>query len=414
LLKQHIVGKGGKRKLMNVLMINFPAEGHINPTLGIVKALINRGDSVHYVTTKEFKERIEGLGANVYLHPNHLEGITPQKMTSIHEFMQFHLKLSYDILTVVQKLSNSIPFDYVYHDTFGAGLLVKDYLNLPSISSSSLFAIPQEQFLKMLRNRRYGPSLDPSPEFEKENGVLIERIEECFSVKVKNPFQFMMNTANLNVVYTSREFQPGGEDMDNSYVFIGPSITKRVQTHDFPLEELKGKKVLYISMGTVLQGVEPFFQTCIEAFRDFKGKVVVSVGRTTDLARLQPFPENFIVRRYVPQLEVLEHTDVFITHGGMNSTSEALYYEVPLVVIPHTSDQPMVAARVEELKAGFRIDPHEVSIEKLQESVQQVLSNPVYRENAKKLSNSFIKAGGAKEALTAIDEYLKKVSSGSF
>jgi len=224
----------------------------------------------------------------------------------------------------------------------------------------------------------------------------------------------MMNTANLNVVYTSREFQPGGEDMDNSYVFIGPSITKRVQTHDFPLEELKGKKVLYISMGTVLQGVEPFFQTCIEAFRDFKGKVVVSVGRTTDLARLQPFPENFIVRRYVPQLEVLEHTDVFITHGGMNSTSEALYYEVPLVVIPHTSDQPMVAARVEELKAGFRIDPHEVSIEKLQESVQQVLSNPVYRENAKKLSNSFIKAGGAKEALTAIDEYLKKVSSGSF
>jgi UDP:flavonoid glycosyltransferase YjiC (YdhE family) len=42
------------------------------------------------------------------------------------------------------------------------------------------------------------------------------------------------------------------------------------------------------------------------------------------------------------------------------------------------------------------------------------LSNPAYRENAKKLSNSFKKAGGAKEALTAIDEYLKKVSSGIF
>jgi MGT family glycosyltransferase len=183
-----------------------------------------------------------------------------------------------------------------------------------------------------------------------------------------------------------------------------------VQTHDFPLEELKDQQVLYISMGTVLQGFESFFQTCVEAFRDFEGKVIFSVGMATDLAKLQPLPENFIVRRYLPQLEVLKHTDVFITHGGMNSTSEALYYEVPLVVIPQTSDQPMIANRLEELQAGFRIDPHEVNIEKLQEAVQQVLSNPAYRENAKKLSKSFKQAGGAKEALTAIDDYLKKVS----
>jgi UDP:flavonoid glycosyltransferase YjiC (YdhE family) len=84
---------------------------------------------------------------------------------------------------------------------------------------------------------------------------------------------------------------------------------------------------------------------------------------------------------------------------------------VPLVVIPQTSDQPMIADRLEELQAGFRIDPHEISIEQLQEAVQQVLSNPAYGENAKKLSKSFKEAGGAKEALTAIDEYLKKVSS---
>ncbi|MDM5453816.1 macrolide family glycosyltransferase [Peribacillus simplex] len=399
--------------MMNVLMINIPAEGHVNPTLGVVKALIDRGDSVHYVTTEEFKERIEGLGANVYLHPNHLKGLTPQKVTSIHEFMQIQLKLSYDILAVVQELADSIPFDYVYHDTFGAGLLVKDYLNIPSISSSSSFAIPQEQFLKMLESGR-GLPLNPSPEIEKENSTITERIQERFGVKVKHHFQFMMNTSDLNIIYTSREFQPGGEYMDDSYVFIGPSITKRVQTHEFPLEELKDQKVLYISMGTILQGFESFFQTCVEAFRNFEGKVIFSVGMATDLAKLQPLPENFIVRRYLPQLEVLNHTDVFITHGGMNSTSEALYYEVPLVVIPQTSDQPMIANRLEELQAGFRIDPHEVSIEKLQESVQEVLSKPAYRENAKKLSNSFKKAGGAKEALTAIDEYLKKVSSGIF
>jgi MGT family glycosyltransferase len=388
---------------MNVLMINFPAEGHVNPTLGIIKELINQGDSVYYITTEEFKERIEGLGANTYLHTNYLKGLTPQNV-SIHEFFQLHLRFSFDILSIVRELSDSISFDYVYHDTFGAGLLVKDYLNIPSVSSTSSFVIPQEQLSNMLKNGVF--SLDPSPEIEKENEALTERIENNFGVKIKNPFQFMMNPADLNIVYTSKEFQPSGEHIDDSYVFIGPSITKRMQTHDFPLEELEEQKVLFISMGTVLQGFESFFKTCVEAFKDFKGKVVLSVGRDTNISKLQPFPENFIVRKYVPQLEVLQHTDVFITHGGMNSTSEALYYEVPLVVIPQTNDQPMVANRLEELQAGYKINPHEVSVKKLQEAVQLILSNSLYRKNAKVISKSFKEAGGEKKALKAIDEYL--------
>jgi MGT family glycosyltransferase len=258
---------------MNVLMINIPAEGHINPTLGIVKALINRGDSVHYVTTEEFRERIEGLGAHVYIHNHGLKEISPQEMkvANIHEFLQDLLKISHEILSIIQKLSDTITFDYVYYDTFGAGLLVKDYLNLPSISSSASFAIPEEQFLEISKSSNVGASLDFSPEIEQENASLTKQMEDRFGVKVKHPFQFMMNSAALNIVYTSKSFQPGGEYLDDSYVFIGPSITNRVQSNDFSLEEFNDQKVLYISMGTVLQGFEDFFQTCIEAFRDFEG-----------------------------------------------------------------------------------------------------------------------------------------------
>jgi MGT family glycosyltransferase len=392
---------------VNVLMINIPAEGHVNPTLGIVKALVNRGDSVHYVTTEEFRERIEGLGAYVHVHTDHLKGISPQHLANVYEFVQIQLKIAHEILSITHKLADTITFDYIYHDTFGAGLLVKDYLKLPSISSSSGFAVPKEQVFKILKSDKAGMSLNPSPEVEQKNADLTKQLEDKFGVKVKQPLQFIMNHSDVNIVYTSRAFQPGGEYLDDSYVFIGPSITKRVQANDFPLEKLHDQKVLYISMGATLQGLEDFFRTCIEAFRDFEGKVVLSVGKTTDISKLGSFPENFIVRNYVPQLEVLQHTDLFITHGGMNSTSEALYYEVPLIVIPQTSDQPMVANRLEELHAGYRIDPHEVSIEKLQEAVQTVLSNPAYRENAKKVSKSFKEAGGVEKALKAIDARVK-------
>jgi MGT family glycosyltransferase len=392
---------------MNVLLINIPAEGHVNPTLGIVKAMVDRGDSVHYITTEEFRERIEDLGAKVYLQTNYFKGISPQNMKNIHEFMQVMLKISCDTLSIVQKLADTIIFDYVYHDTFGSGLLVKEYLNIPSISSSSSFAIPEEQFFQILKSNKTGVSMNASPELEQENASLTNQIEERFGVKVKQPFQFMMNNADLNIVYTSKEFQPGGEYMDDSYVFIGPSITNRFQSHDFPLEDLKDQEVLYISMGTVLQGFEDFYQTCAEAFQNFDGKVVISVGKSTDITNLKELPDNFIVRHYVPQLEVLQHTSLFITHGGMNSVSEALYYEVPLVVIPQTSDQPMIANRLQELGAGYQIDPNEVNAKKLREAVQTVLSDPSYLENTKKINKSFKQSGGVEKSLKAIDKHLK-------
>ncbi len=61
-----------------------------------------------------------------------------------------------------------------------------------------------------------------------------------------------------------------------------------------------------------------------------------SVGTQTQIAELGDTPTNFIVRNYEPQLEVLQHAKLFITHGGMNSTSEGLYYGVPLIVLPQS------------------------------------------------------------------------------
>lgn len=48
--------------MLNILIVNFPAEGHVNPTLSLVKAFTERGDNVHYITTENFKERLEVLG----------------------------------------------------------------------------------------------------------------------------------------------------------------------------------------------------------------------------------------------------------------------------------------------------------------------------------------------------------------
>lgn len=120
-------------------------------------------------------------------------------------------------------------------------------------------------------------------------------------------------------------------------------------------------------MGTVLDHTEDFFNLCIDAFSGFNGKVVIAAGEKADLTKLKQAPENFIIAPYVPQLEVLEQSDVFITHGGMNSVNEGIHFSVPLVVIPHDKDQPMVAQRLSELHAGYVISKDEVNAQILKQ-----------------------------------------------
>jgi UDP:flavonoid glycosyltransferase YjiC (YdhE family) len=45
----------------HIAVINIPAYGHVNPTLAVVRELVNRGHRVTYVTTEEFVPTIETL-----------------------------------------------------------------------------------------------------------------------------------------------------------------------------------------------------------------------------------------------------------------------------------------------------------------------------------------------------------------
>ena len=108
----------------------------------------------------------------------------------------------------------------------------------------------------------------------------------------------------------------------------------------------------YISLGTLFNEHPEFYRHCFAAFANSMYQVVLSVGHKTPLSSLGDIPPKFIVQNYVPQLEILQRANVFISHGGMNSVSEALYYGVPLLVIPQSADQPWVAKRVAQLGAG--------------------------------------------------------------
>jgi MGT family glycosyltransferase len=120
----------------------------------------------------------------------------------------------------------------------------------------------------------------------------------------------------------------------------------------------------------------------------------MSVGTTISEASLGSPPANVVVQPYVPQLEVLGRASVFVSHGGMNSVSESLYHGVPLVVVPQMGEQEIVARQVEELGAGLCLPKKAVTADSLRESVQRLLADDTFRQQAALVRQSFEAAGG--------------------
>jgi MGT family glycosyltransferase len=128
----------------------------------------------------------------------------------------------------------------------------------------------------------------------------------------------------------------------------------------------------------------------------------MSVGQRTDIAALGDIPANFIVRSFVPQLDILQHAALFISHAGMNSVHESLYYNVPMLLVPQQSEQNLVAWRAQQLGVGLKLDNRRVTPQRLREMAAHILKDAAFRQNATRLGESLRSAGSYQRAADAV------------
>jgi MGT family glycosyltransferase len=134
--------------------------------------------------------------------------------------------------------------------------------------------------------------------------------------------------------------------------------------------------------------------------------VIMTTGTNRDpedLGLSDP-PPNVWVERFVPFDDILEHVDVLVTTGGSGTVLTALRAGVPLVVVPTAWDQPENARRVEDSGAGIRLSPRRCSPGRLKETVEEVLRDPTYKQNAVRLSRKLRQRDGPKEAANLLIE----------
>ena len=383
----------------------IPAHGHTNPTLEVVKELIHQGHEVKYYSYECMKEKIISTGAD-YISCDGYD--FKQKLTAadgkrIGEDMSFAIEvlvnstLAMDA-ALLEQIKQWNP-DCIVADSMALwGKLIAKKLNIPFVSSTTTFAFNKDSakvmrgslrdlfkvILQMIKAKRH-----------------IKRLQEN-GYDIKSVFDIIQNDNNTNtIVYTSSEFQPYSETFSDKYVFVGPSIRPK-----YDIFEKTREKLVYISMGTVNNNMTNFYKNCIDAFINSDYQVVLSVGSQVDINELEEYViksdsrAQFHVLPYVDQIAVLVKADVFLTHCGMNSVSESLYFNVPLVMYPQTNEQKGVAFRVNELGAGIYLNSD--SISDIQMAVKEILKQSKYKEQANMISNSFSKCGGSKAAVEKI------------
>ncbi len=385
--------------MSRIVFFCIPAHGHTNPTLGVVRELVSRGHQVWYYSYNLLREKIEATGATFVSCDDYdmEQKLSPRDSVRVGKDLAFSTKILVETTLelddrVMADLRQLQP-DCIVADSMAVwGKAAALKLGIPFVSSTTTFAF--NQYSAKIMKQGLGDlvkMLFSMPKITKEIRKL-----QAKGYPVKNVLDLIQNDDNTHtVVYTSPEFQPCSETFSDKYAFVGPSIRPAGEEI-----EKTAEKLIYISMGTVNNDMLPLYRRCISALAGTGYQVILSVGNLVALEDFGTLPENVAVLHSVDQIAVLQKADVFLSHCGMNSVSESLYFGVPLVMLPQTAEQGAVAERTRQLGAGLKLEKTDEN--SILRAVHEVLSNRSYRENAKKIGDGFRRCSGAKGAADKI------------
>ncbi|CAE7021665.1 yojK [Symbiodinium natans] len=447
----------------HVVFVNVGAAGHMNPTLPVVAELSARGVAVTYFVDAKMREVVEAAGAQWKLLEDCLTLTEGQKAKYVPDGMppeEYGFPMSVvaaaadQLPGLLSELTSlSPPPTVIVHDPFlPHPLVAARILGIPAVSTLTM----------------PGPGVTARPAAvteQWESNEVVRRarkeIQDAYDVDVFAYGGLMeFYSPQGSIVTTIDElFVPPAPGVQHArfghfpFTCVGPLVDAKVkrvshpnadadskQSSGLPWDVIEGalaesKRLVLVSLGTVANShfwdkkmgeqaahngldnctgkeiVQFVFRTVFEALEEEEDLLVVLVvGCQPDvLDGLPTPPSNFIVRKTVPQIELLPKCHAFLSHCGANSMHEALGFGIPVVGVPLFGDQVSNSRSLAESGAGisFASPLQTLSGPPLRAAVRQLVDadpgNP-FRQAAEGLGRRMQAAGGVKRAVEVILE----------
>jgi len=410
-----------------VLSPNVP--GHIHPMVALADALRSRGHRVTFFLIGDPPRAIRGanfevigLGQTIFPPEDYrqslrklgtISGRTGLKHTIASGVRGAEAILS-DAPAAVRQAGVTV---LVVDQATPAGGSVAERLGLPFVTICNALMLntepavppffrpwlPRTEWWARARNRINHAA------FERLMKPIMDQINSFRRAHVLSSLRRLAETWS-QIAQISQEpaaFEFSRRELPPAFHFVGPlRLPGGYPPAPFPYEQLDGRPIFYVSMGTLQNRVPTLYRRIAESCAELDAQLVITLGGGLEPGTLADLPGRPVVVSYAPQLELLRRSTLAISHAGLNTVLDALSESVPIVAIPVTNHQPGVAARISWLGAGEMLQWDGLDERRLRMTIEKVWKDPTYRGGARRLQQAIRASGGAPRAAAIVHEAL--------
>ncbi|SDK16393.1 glycosyltransferase, MGT family [Nonomuraea maritima] len=167
-----------------------------------------------------------------------------------------------------------------------------------------------------------------------------------------------------------------------------------------PFERGEGSLV-YFSLGSLGSSDVELMQRVIDVLATTPHQYIVSKGPLHEEIKLA---DNMWGAEFLPQTKIIPLCDLVITHGGNNTTTEALHFGKPMILLPLFWDQYDNAQRVDELGFGVRLSTYTFTDEELKGALARLLGDTELRETIAAAGEEIRRRDGLRKAADLIEQ----------
>ncbi|MEV0459417.1 macrolide family glycosyltransferase [Catellatospora methionotrophica] len=392
----------------HIMFFNIPALGHLFPTLGVVSELVRRGHRVSYAATADRAGYVAEAGARVIPYTSTRPGDTdpaartPARAEHIGRSLLNFLAEAEHTLPQLEPALLADPPDLVLFDRMAfAGHVYAHTHGIPAVQlwpmivSAGPWSLGEAVPVDLTH-----PTLG-------EYTLRLERFLAGRGLSTLPADEFLAPRVARHLAFLPRAFQYSGAAFGDDFGFVGPCTTPRAGDPDWSPPR-DGAPVALVSLGTLNNHWPDFYRLVFEAFADTPWHVVLAVGRRLDPASLGPPPPNVEVMPVVPQLSVLAHARVFVSHGGLGGVMEGVQAGVPHVAVARTLEQDLNAARIVDTAIGASLNLDGLTPGRLRDAVTRVDTDPRIAAGVAAMRAEVLAAGGAARAADLVESCLRE------
>ncbi|MEU3051998.1 macrolide-inactivating glycosyltransferase [Streptomyces fimicarius] len=392
----------------HIAMFSIAAHGHVNPSLDVIRELVDRGHRVSYAIPASFAEKVAATGSEPVIYPSTLptdedpEAWGTELIDNIEPFLN-------DAVQALPRLAEAFAGDE-------PDLVLHDITSYPARVLAHRWGVPAVSLW---------PNLVPWEGYEKEVGepmtAELKQTERGKAYYARFADWLTENglghvssddfvaRPRRGLVLIPEALQPNADRVNRAmYTFVGACQGDRADQGEW-VRPAGAEKVLLVSLGSSFTKQPAFYRACVEAFGALPGwHVVLQIGAHVDPAELGDVPDNVEVRDWVPQLSVLKQADAFITHAGAGGSQEGLATGTPMVAVPQAVDQFGNADMLQSLGVARHLPMEEADAASLRAAVLALVDDPEVAARCERLSEQMAREGGTPRAADLIEAELSR------